>query len=202
MTCPRPSRTARPCSTGRRQSSPSRDPCLERLAEATNLLVKKIKCWGHGFNSFRNWRLHVLLPRGRIKWNAHPARTMRGRSPQLIASSQQSPSRSSLHGARSVSVERTTTRTAHRRAVASAANVQPLEQHPTCEGGPSVRREPQELCSVLLHNQRFDLLAKANLVKIRDPSISCNHGMIRAKQDLTSQERVRILNQQRRKISR
>jgi transposase len=53
--------------------------------EAMNLLVKKIKRCGHGFKSFSNYRLRVLLHCGGIKWNAHPATTMRGRSPQLVA---------------------------------------------------------------------------------------------------------------------
>ena len=53
--------------------------------EAMNLLVKKIKRCGHGFKSFSNYRLRVLLHCGGIKWNAHPATTMRARSPQLVA---------------------------------------------------------------------------------------------------------------------
>jgi transposase len=53
--------------------------------EAMNLLVKKVKRCGHGFKSFRNYRLRVLLHCGGIKWNAHPATTMRSRSPQLAA---------------------------------------------------------------------------------------------------------------------
>jgi transposase len=53
--------------------------------EAMNLLVKKIKRCGHGFRSFSNYRLRVLLHCGGIKWNAHPTTTMRGRSPQLVA---------------------------------------------------------------------------------------------------------------------
>jgi transposase len=53
--------------------------------EAMNLLVKKIKRCGHGFKSFRNYRLRVLLHCGGVKWDAHPATTMRGRSPQLVA---------------------------------------------------------------------------------------------------------------------
>ncbi|MGP8066212.1 MAG: transposase [Acidimicrobiales bacterium] len=53
--------------------------------EAMNLLVKKIKRCGHGFTSFRNYRLRALLHCGGIKWDAHPATTMRARSPQLVA---------------------------------------------------------------------------------------------------------------------
>ena len=36
--------------------------------EAMNLLVKKIKRCGHGFKSFRNYPLRVLLHCGGIKW--------------------------------------------------------------------------------------------------------------------------------------
>ena len=50
--------------------------------EAMNLLVKKIKRCGHGFKSFRNYRLRVLLHCGGIKWDAHPATTMRAPSPR------------------------------------------------------------------------------------------------------------------------
>ena len=53
--------------------------------EAMNLLVKKIKRCGHGFKNFENYRLRVLLHCGGIKWKAHPATTMRARSPQLVA---------------------------------------------------------------------------------------------------------------------
>jgi transposase len=53
--------------------------------EAMNLLVKKVKRCGHGFKSFSNYRLRVLLHCGGIKWKSHPTTTMRGRSPQLVA---------------------------------------------------------------------------------------------------------------------
>jgi hypothetical protein len=53
--------------------------------EAMNLLVKKIKRCGHGFKSFRNYPLRVLLHCGGIKWDAHPATTMRARSPHSNA---------------------------------------------------------------------------------------------------------------------
>lgn len=53
--------------------------------EALNLLVKKIKRCGHGFKNFSNYRLRVLLHCGGVKWDAHPATTMRARSPQLVA---------------------------------------------------------------------------------------------------------------------
>jgi hypothetical protein len=53
--------------------------------EAMNLLVKKIKRCGHGFKSFPNYRLRVLLHCDGIKWDAHCATTMRGHSPQLVA---------------------------------------------------------------------------------------------------------------------
>ncbi len=51
--------------------------------EGLNLLVKKIKRVGHGFRSFRNYRLRLLLHCG-VAWEAPPAR-MRGRSPRLVA---------------------------------------------------------------------------------------------------------------------
>jgi transposase len=53
--------------------------------EGLNLLVKKVKRCGHGFSSFKNYRLRVLLHCGGIKWDAHPATTMRAHSPQLVA---------------------------------------------------------------------------------------------------------------------
>ena len=49
--------------------------------EAMNLLMKKIKRCGHGFKSFRNYRLRVFLHCRGIKWDAHPATTVRARSP-------------------------------------------------------------------------------------------------------------------------
>ncbi len=54
--------------------------------EGLNLAVKKVKRCGHGFRSFENYRLRVLLHAGGIRW---PERTavppLRSRSPQLDA---------------------------------------------------------------------------------------------------------------------
>ena len=54
--------------------------------EGLNLAVKKVKRCGHGFRSFDNYRLRVLLHAGGIRW---PERTtvppLRTRSPQLDA---------------------------------------------------------------------------------------------------------------------
>jgi transposase len=53
--------------------------------EAMNLLVKKIKRCGHGFRSFPNYRLRVLLHCGGIKWEDVVSARMRGLSPQSNA---------------------------------------------------------------------------------------------------------------------
>ncbi len=53
--------------------------------EAMNLLVKKIKRCGHGFRSFQNYRLRVLLYCGGIKWEAVVSARMRGVAPQWNA---------------------------------------------------------------------------------------------------------------------
>ena len=54
--------------------------------EGLNLAVKKVKRCGHGFRSFENYRLRVLLHAGGIRW---PERAtvppLRPRSPQLDA---------------------------------------------------------------------------------------------------------------------
>ncbi|HET6918648.1 MAG TPA: ISL3 family transposase [Jiangellaceae bacterium] len=54
--------------------------------EGLNLAVKKVKRCGHGFRSFENYRLRVLLHAGGIRW---PERAtvppLRSRSPQLDA---------------------------------------------------------------------------------------------------------------------
>lgn len=52
--------------------------------EAMNLLVKKIKRAGHGFRSFKNYRLRLLLHCG-VTWDTAPTARMRGRSPRLVA---------------------------------------------------------------------------------------------------------------------
>ena len=38
--------------------------------EGLNLLVKKVKRAGHGFRSFANYRLRILLHAGGVNWNA------------------------------------------------------------------------------------------------------------------------------------
>ena len=52
--------------------------------EAANLVVKKVVRVAHGFRSFDNFRLRVLLHCG-VKWQTPPAARIRGRSPRLVA---------------------------------------------------------------------------------------------------------------------
>lgn len=52
--------------------------------EATNLLIKKTKRIGHGFRSFTNYRLRLLLSCG-VTWNTHTTTPIRGRLPRLAA---------------------------------------------------------------------------------------------------------------------
>ena len=52
--------------------------------EAVNLVVKKVVRVAHGFRSFRNFRLRVLLHCG-VEWHTPPAARIRGRSPRLVA---------------------------------------------------------------------------------------------------------------------
>ena len=52
--------------------------------EATNLVVKKVVRVAHGFRSFDNYRLRILLHAG-VKWQTPPAARIRGRSPRLVA---------------------------------------------------------------------------------------------------------------------
>jgi hypothetical protein len=51
--------------------------------EGLNLLVKKVKRAGHGFRSFANYRLRILLHAGALDWPASrpPAPRIRTRSP-------------------------------------------------------------------------------------------------------------------------
>ncbi len=51
--------------------------------EALNLLIKKVKRAGHGFRSFRNYRLRILLHAGGVNWQAQrpPTPRIRTRSP-------------------------------------------------------------------------------------------------------------------------
>ena len=52
--------------------------------EAVNLVVKKVQRVAHGFRSFRNFRLRVLLHVG-VEWQTPPTARIRGRSPRLVA---------------------------------------------------------------------------------------------------------------------
>lgn len=52
--------------------------------EAVNLVVKKVLRVAHGFRSFSNFRLRVLLHCG-VEWHTPPAARIRGRSPRLVA---------------------------------------------------------------------------------------------------------------------
>jgi transposase len=51
--------------------------------EGLNLLVKKVGRAGHGFRSFANYRLRILLHAGGVAWHASrpPAPQIRTRSP-------------------------------------------------------------------------------------------------------------------------
>ncbi len=54
--------------------------------EGFNLLVKKVKRCGHGFTSFNNYRLRVLLHTGGVSWRTRPAPPrIRMRSPHSNA---------------------------------------------------------------------------------------------------------------------
>jgi transposase len=58
--------------------------CSNGPTEAMNLLIKKVKRVGHGFRSFANYRLRLLLHCG-VRWQTpHPAR-LRSRSPHFLA---------------------------------------------------------------------------------------------------------------------
>ena len=52
--------------------------------EAVNLVVKKVIRVAHGFRSFKNFRLRLLLHCG-VEWQDPPAARIRGRSPRLVA---------------------------------------------------------------------------------------------------------------------
>jgi transposase len=56
--------------------------CSNGPTEAVNLLIKKVKRVGHGFRSFANYRLRLLLHCG-VTWRTHQTARLRGRSPQL-----------------------------------------------------------------------------------------------------------------------
>lgn len=52
--------------------------------EGLNLLVKKVKRTGHGFRSFKNYRLRLSL-HCRVSWDTPPTARTRGRAPRLAA---------------------------------------------------------------------------------------------------------------------
>lgn len=52
--------------------------------EGLNLLIKKIKRVGHGFRSFDNYRLRLLLHCG-VDWNTHRTARLRSHAPRSIA---------------------------------------------------------------------------------------------------------------------
>jgi transposase len=52
--------------------------------EAVNLLIEKVRRIGHGFRSFRNYRLRLLLACG-IRWKAPRVARIRGRQPCSVA---------------------------------------------------------------------------------------------------------------------
>ena len=55
--------------------------------EGLNLLVKKVKRAGHGFRSFANYRLRILLHAGGVSWDSisPPTPRIRGRAPHSNA---------------------------------------------------------------------------------------------------------------------
>jgi transposase len=57
--------------------------CSNGLTEAMNLLIKKVKRVGHGFRSFTNYRLRLLLHCG-VAWQTHRTARLRGRAPHLL----------------------------------------------------------------------------------------------------------------------
>jgi transposase len=57
--------------------------CSNGPTEAMNLLIKKVKRVGHGFRSFANYRLRLLLHCG-VRWQTHRTARLRGRSPRLV----------------------------------------------------------------------------------------------------------------------
>ena len=58
--------------------------CSNGFTEAVNLLIKKVKCVGHGFRNVANYRLQLLLHCG-VAWQTHRTARLRGRSPRLVA---------------------------------------------------------------------------------------------------------------------
>jgi transposase len=51
--------------------------CSNGPTEAVNLLIKKVKRVGHGFRSFANYRLRLLLHCG-VTWQTHRTARLRG----------------------------------------------------------------------------------------------------------------------------
>jgi transposase len=58
--------------------------CSNGPTEAMNLLIKKVKRVGHGFRSFANYRLRLLLHCG-VRWQTPQTARLRDRSPHLVA---------------------------------------------------------------------------------------------------------------------
>ncbi len=58
--------------------------CSNGLTEAMNLLIKKVKRVGHGFRSFPNYRLRLVLHCG-VTWQTHRTARLRGRFPRFVA---------------------------------------------------------------------------------------------------------------------
>jgi len=57
--------------------------CSNGPTEAVNLLIKNVKRVGHGFRSFTNYRLRLLLHCG-VAWQTHQTASLRRRSPRLV----------------------------------------------------------------------------------------------------------------------
>jgi transposase len=71
--------------------------CSNGPTEAINLLIKKVKRVGHGFRSFANYRLRLLLYCG-VGWPTHQTARLRGRAPRLVAHEPPTGSRSTVLG--------------------------------------------------------------------------------------------------------
>ncbi|MGH3629673.1 MAG: ISL3 family transposase [Sciscionella sp.] len=85
--------------------------------EGLNLLVKKVKRCGHGFRSFKNYRLRVLLHAGGVTWPT-PSRLPRVRERSLSFASRMGPADEQFcqrHGTTPVASYGTTLRVHHRR---------------------------------------------------------------------------------------
>jgi transposase len=54
--------------------------CSNGPTEAIDLLIKTVKRVGHGFRSFANYRLRLLLRCG-LRWQTHRTARLRGRFP-------------------------------------------------------------------------------------------------------------------------